>query len=46
MSLNVQAFNEPLELSLSGHSEQVSSMLLKGTMRRRQVFKTWCLAEG
>jgi hypothetical protein len=36
---------EPLRLRSNNHLSAVSSMLLKGAMRRRQVSKTWCLAE-
>ena len=35
---------EPLDLS-SRATSGVSSMVLKGTMRRKQALKRWCLAE-
>ena len=41
----IQVPDEPLELSTMGHSHGVSSMLLKGAMRRKQASKRWCLAE-
>ena len=41
----IQVPSESLGLSIIGQLDDVSSMALKGAVRRRQVFKTQCLAE-